>query len=105
MKNELLGSRRMNSMKFAPYLFIMPAVIYIICVTVIPVLMAFPISLTNWSALSPKKKFVGFANYQKLFHDKEFWRSCVVMSKFFIYVPIVMGTGLVAAVLLNMNHS
>lgn len=67
----------------------------------IPAIMALPISFTNWSALSPNKKFVGLDNYVKLFGDKDFWRSCLVMAKFFIYIPIVMATGLGAALLVN----
>lgn len=87
--------------KVAPYIFVAPAVIYIICLTMIPAIMALPISFTNWSALSPNKKFVGLDNYVKLFGDKDFWRSCLVMAKFFIYIPIVMATGLGAALLVN----
>ena len=87
--------------KAAPYIFVAPAVIYIICLTMIPAIMALPISFTNWSALSPNKKFVGLDNYVKLFGDKDFWRSCLVMAKFFIYIPIVMATGLGAALLVN----
>ena len=88
-------------MKVAPYFLIAPAVIYIICVTKIPMIMALPISVTNWSALSPRKKFVGLANYKTLIHDKDFWSSMLVMAKFFIYVPLVMAAGLGAALLLN----
>lgn len=100
MSNSL-GKKTINWMKIAPYLFVAPAVIYIFSVTLIPVLMALPISFTNWSALSPKKRFVGFSNYKRLMNDKDFWKSCFVMSKFFIYVPLVMGAGLGAALLLN----
>ena len=101
MSRDLQSKRKINSMTIAPYLFIAPAVIYIICVTVIPAVMALPISFTNWSALSPKKTFVGISNYKKLFHDAAFGKSLIVMSKFFIYVPLVMAFGLIAALLLN----
>ena len=100
MKNKSLR-KGINWMKVAPYFFIAPAVIYIICVTIIPMIMALPISFTNWSALSPRKKFVGLANYKTLIHDKDFWSSMLVMAKFFIYVPLVMAAGLGAALLLN----
>lgn len=101
MSRDLQSKRKINSMTIAPYLFIAPAAIYIICVTVIPAVMALPISFTNWSALSPKKTFVGISNYKKLFHDAAFGKSLIVMSKFFIYVPLVMAFGLIAALLLN----
>ena len=100
MENKSLR-KGINWMKVAPYFFIAPAVIYIICVTIIPMIMALPISFTNWSALSPRKKFVGIANYKTLVHDKDFWSSMLVMAKFFIYVPLVMAAGLGAALLLN----
>ena len=100
MKNKSI-SKGINWMKVAPYFFVGPAVIYIFCVTIIPAIMALPISFTNWSALSPRKKFVGLANYKALANDKEFWSSMLVMAKFFIFVPLVMATGLGAALLLN----
>ncbi|MGX7164136.1 carbohydrate ABC transporter permease [Enterococcus massiliensis] len=84
-----------------PYVFVAPAVIYIFIVTIIPVLMALPISFTDWSALSPEKNFVGFDNYIRLLSDKNYWISCLIMAKFFIYVPIVMAVGLGMAILLN----
>ena len=97
------GYKKIRPIKIAPYIFIAPAVIYIFAVTLIPVLMALPISFTNWSALSPNKTFVGLENYKMLFQDKDFWKSCLVMSKFFIYVPFVMGVGLGIACLLNVK--
>lgn len=93
--------KRLRPVKVAPYLFIAPAVIYIFAVTLIPVIMALPISFTDWSALSPNKSFVGLTNYKTLLKDKDFWKSCIVMSKFFIYVPLVMAAGLGVACLLN----
>ena len=95
------GHKKIRTIKIAPYIFIAPAVIYIVAVTLIPVLMALPISFTNWSALSPNKTFVGLENYKMLFSDKDFWKSCLVTLKFFIYVPLVMGVGLGIACLLN----
>lgn len=93
--------QRLSAHQLSPYLFVAPAVLYICAVTLIPVLMALPISFTNWSALSPKKTFVGVDNYVKLFNDKYFWSSSLTMAKFFIYVPLVMAVGLGAAMLLN----
>ena len=93
--------KKTKKRNYAPYIFIAPAVIYICFVTLVPMLMALPISFTDWSALTPKKNFVGLANYSELMNDKAFWKSMYVMSKFFLYVPLVMGMGLLAAVLLN----
>ncbi len=88
----------------APYLFIAPAMIYLAAVTLIPAIMALPISFSDWSALSPKMDFVGLDNYRRLFKDPTFKHSLIVMAKFFISVPIVMAVGLIIALLLNNEY-
>lgn len=95
--------RRLLRHTLVPYLFIAPALIYIILVTLIPAFMALPISFTDWSALNSKRNFIGLQNYTKLLTDSDFWLSCFVMVKFFIYVPLVMVFGLMAALLLNVK--
>ncbi|MEG0853234.1 MAG: sugar ABC transporter permease [Angelakisella sp.] len=98
---SVVPRKRLSSIKIAPYLFVAPAVIYIFVVTLIPVIMALPISFTNWSALSPNKTFVGFDNYIKLFKDENFWKSCWVTTQMFVFVPLVMAAGLGVSLLLN----
>lgn len=92
---------KINPMKIAPYIFLAPAVIYLLIVTIIPAIMALPISFTDWSALTPKMHFVGFDNYKKLLQDSQFRTSLITMAKFFIFVPINMAVGLLMAILLN----
>lgn len=92
---------RLTALKAAPYFFIAPAVVYILAVTIVPIAMALPISFTNWSALSPRVKFVGAANYVRLFSDAAFWQSCLVMAQFFVSVPLILACGLAAALMLN----
>lgn len=96
LKRSALVSRRI-----APYLFITPAVAYFVCMSIIPILMALPISLTDWSALTPDRNFIGLQNYRTLLYDGKFWKSCLTMLKFFLYVPFVMLLGLITAMLLN----
>lgn len=93
--------KRKNAIKIAPYLFIAPAVIYLIIVTIIPAIMALPISFTDWTALTPKMHFVGIKNYTRLIHDQDFLNSIIVMAKFFVVVPLTMACGLNLAMLLN----
>ena len=101
MNDGLPHRKRLTATKVAPYIFIAPAVTYFVCMSIIPIVMALPISLTDWSALTPDRNFVGLENYRKLLTDGEFWRSCLTMLKFFLYVPLVMLLGLGAAMLLN----
>lgn len=92
---------RLDGMRVAPYLFIAPAMVYLAVVTVTPVLLAFPISLSDWTALTPRKRFVGAENYLRLLTDREFLHSLLVTAQFLLGVPIVMAAGLVVALLLN----
>lgn len=96
-----LPKPRLTAVKIAPYIFIAPAVIYFLCMSIIPMLIALPISLTDWSALTPNRNFVGIANYRELLRDAAFWKSFMAMLKFFLYVPLVMLMGLGSALLLN----
>ncbi len=93
--------KKLSAITVAPYLFIAPAIIYIFCVTIVPILMALPISFTDWSAYTPERNFVAFENYKRLFADAEFGKSLLVTSKFLLFVPLVMLAGLGAASLLN----
>jgi ABC-type sugar transport systems, permease components len=100
-KAVIKRKKKFNGMTVAPYIFIGPAVIYLLFVTVIPALMALPISFTDWTALTPKMHFIGIGNYKQLIHDQEFFHSIWVMAKFFISVPLTMAVGLLLAMLLN----
>jgi len=56
-----------------PYLLVMPAVVYLLGITLYPGLYAmvqsfFRVKFAAW-------EFIGFANYEKLFADPEFWHS------------------------------
>lgn len=93
--------KKWTSVQVAPYLFIAPAVAYFLCMSIIPILMALPISLTDWSALTPDRNFTGLQNYRALLSDRKFWESSLTMLKFFLYIPLVMLIGLGAAMLLN----
>ncbi|MBJ7576499.1 MULTISPECIES: sugar ABC transporter permease [unclassified Devosia] len=53
-----------------------------------PTFQAFWLSLTNWDLLRPAK-FIGFANYQKMFADPAFWK---VFNNTFLY--LIIGTPL-----------
>lgn len=95
------NAKAFNKIKIVPYLFIAPAVLYLSVVTVIPVLMALPISFTDWTALSTEMNFVGLENYKRLLSDSQFHSSLIIMAEFFISIPLILGVGLIEAILLN----
>ena len=95
------NTKAFKKFKIVPYLFIGPAVLYLFIVTVIPVLMALPISFTDWTALSTKMNFVGLENYKRLLTDSQFHSSLIVMAQFFISIPLILAVGLFEAIMLN----
>jgi ABC-type sugar transport system permease subunit len=83
------------------YLFILGPVMCTIVFLFIPMISSFAFSLTEWSGLQPPR-FVGLANYHKLFHDPKFLKSFVNTT---VFVILGQGSGpifgLLSALALN----
>ena len=90
-RNQILG-----------LLFISPWLIGFICLAVLPLIMSLYYSLTRYDLIT-SPKFVGLANYNKLFtSDADFW---IVVGNTFYYVligvPLGAGVAFLIANLLN----
>jgi ABC-type sugar transport system permease subunit len=62
---------------WTPYLYMLPALILFGTFLVYPVIQSVFYSLLDWDGLKPGV-YVGFENYIRLFHDKNFWNSLKV---------------------------
>ncbi len=63
--------RRRN---LAPYLFILPGLLFFLVLWLYPLVEAFRMSLYNWKIMpGAVSEFVGLANYQRAFQDEIFW--------------------------------
>lgn len=92
--------------RYAPYLFIAPALLVLLFCSIIPILLTFGISFTNlsmsqlgnWDLL----RFTGFHNYAEVFSDKVFVKS---ISNTFYYVlagvPMVIIVSFILAWLIH----
>lgn len=85
------------------YAFIMPWLIGFLCFTLVPFLMSFVLSFTDFNILSKSTKFVGIDNYIRLFtQDHLFIKSLQVTFKFaFISIPLRLIFALFVALVLN----
>ncbi|MBT2574806.1 sugar ABC transporter permease [Bacillus sp. ISL-51] len=63
-----------NQNRFIPYLFLAPALIFLLFVYV-PIIENVFFSLFEWSSFNPEKTFIGFKNYIELFHDPVFFKA------------------------------
>ena len=92
-------SSRFSSM--SPYLYILPALLLVLCFKFIPILMSFVISFFDWS-MTGMGNFIGFENYSRLLQDAEFWKSLLNTFYLVIFVvPLTIISSLVFAVFLN----
>ncbi len=88
-------------------LFVLPLIIYFLIFQVMPMLMAFGISFTDWKIID-KPKFVGLTNYIQLFTDSYlypyFWRSLLTTVIYILLtVPFSLAITLVVSAILNSN--
>jgi raffinose/stachyose/melibiose transport system permease protein len=67
-------SRRLSKYDWNAYLFIGPALIIFLLVTLYPVIDSFRISFYDWDGLNPME-YVGLGNYRAMFEDEYFINS------------------------------
>lgn len=96
--------------RLTPYLFTAPAMLLLLTFGVFPILVATFVSFTNLdiSGLADRSniKFIGFANYSKLFSDPDFWQALRNTGIFaLIGIPSVVLLSLGVALLLNRSSS
>ncbi|WP_261806778.1 carbohydrate ABC transporter permease [Lapidilactobacillus luobeiensis] len=96
--------------KRAPYLFVSPAILLLLMFSIIPILIAFVISFTDMSlnglADFSLIKFVGVANYVKVFQDPIFVKA-LGNTVFYVIigVPLVIVCSLGLALLINFGQN
>ncbi|HYI48609.1 MAG TPA: sugar ABC transporter permease [Allosphingosinicella sp.] len=96
----------MRRRSLAGWIFAGPALIMLGLFFLVPVLLAFALSLTNFDLYSladyRNTQFVGFANYAELVQTPLFWKALGNTFYFVIVgVPLSIGLSLGAAMLLN----
>ncbi|MED4739177.1 sugar ABC transporter permease [Bacillus subtilis] len=89
-----------NQNKIIPYLFLVPALVFLLFVY-IPIFENVFLSLFQWSSFSPDKTFIGLKNYVELFHDPVFYQALTnnVLYAVISIVCQVFGGLILAAVL------
>ncbi len=73
--------------------YIVPGVLIIILFIYIPVIMNFRYSFFSWASYSKEKRFIGFENYIRLFHDDVFYTALFNNTAYAI-ISVVFQIGL-----------
>lgn len=72
----------------APYLFISPFYILFGLFLLVPIVIGFYLSFTDWAGFGAPQ-FTGLANYQRLFRDDQFYQS-LLNTLFFVLVSMLI---------------
>lgn len=84
------------------FLMVFPALAGFLLLYILPTVMSFLYSTTNWSVYNPNIKFIGLDNFRKIFADAKTVAALQHSIKYAIMITIVQNTlAIILAVLLN----
>ncbi|MGO4784239.1 carbohydrate ABC transporter permease [Cryobacterium sp. W22_MBD10_FK3] len=97
------GRPRITRRSFIPYLFIVPALLYLIVFTVIPLLQGVAMSFTDSKLVNPSGgRPVGLENYEYVLGNDRFINSLLTTAVYtLVTVIFAVGIGVLGALLLN----
>lgn len=85
-----------------PYLYILPAFVFLFIFTHYPILKTFYLSLYKWNLATPKQEFVGPANYVQAWSTPLFWQVLRNNVFFALWtIPFSLGVAMALALLIN----
>jgi len=91
------------SSKLTGILYLAPVTIFVTVFTAFPLSQMVWMSFHNWSLIEPPR-WVGLANFIRLYNDRQFWISLQFTLKYTLYItPILMIGGYLIALLVARN--
>lgn len=96
---------RLRTRQLAGYVFVSPAIVFLLCFAIGPILFAFYVSFHDWNMLTPigRMPFRGLANYRYLLAEDPLFPQ--VLRNTFVYTVVAVAVsgllGLTLALLLN----
>lgn len=92
----------MKHNKLYDTLFLAPGFLIYIIFMIVPVVMCFLYSFTNWDGISATYKIIGFRNFENLFKDAAFFQAMQVTVIIMIVTTLIYNVfGIILAALLN----
>ncbi len=101
MRKGRKTKRKLNEFLWG-WIMVLPTVVGLFVLNIIPIISTLKESFYKTGDFGKNNKFVGFANYIKMFNDEKIWQALYNTIKYAILeVPISVAISLVVAVLLN----
>lgn len=86
--------------KIQPYVFLLPAVIVLLAITIFPLIYSLNISFRSVTLLKlSHQPFVGLSNYIQIFRDPRFYNALQKTATFCVALPLQFSIGLALALL------
>jgi ABC-type sugar transport system permease subunit len=98
--NENKRNYSENKLAFAPWYFLLPAIIFFLIYVIFPIFQSVWISFYEWDGLG-EAQWVGLANYVELFDDEYFYTSLKNNFIWLIMYLLAVPMGLFIALFLN----
>lgn len=94
----------MKHNKLYDALFLAPGFLVYIIFMIVPVIMCFLYSFTNWDGISASFRFIGLKNFVNLFQDASFFQALQVTIIIMVVTTLIYNIlGIILAALLNDN--
>lgn len=80
--------------RISDLLFVLPGGLIYIIFMVVPIIVCFYYSFTNWDGISPTYKFIGLRNFTNLMTDQSFWdsvKTTLILTVFNVIFVNVFG--------------
>ena len=92
----------MKQNKLYDALFLAPGILVYIIFMIVPVVMCFLYSFTNWDGISTIYRYIGLNNFVNLFQDASFFSTLKVTLIIMVFTTLIYNVlGIVLAALLN----
>ncbi len=86
-------------------LYVLPSTLLYTLFTIVPIVIGFYYSFTNWNGISRQYKFMGMQNYLKIFSDRRFTKAISFnVSYAAMLIFCVLALAVVLALALNANR-
>lgn len=88
--------------KYTPYLFIVPALLFILIFVYVPIVQNFYYSFFRMNSYSPTKTFIGISNYLDIFQNEIFY-TALINNTWYAVISLIfqVGLGLILAITLE----
>ncbi len=87
--------------RLTPYLLVSPYLLHFLVFVAFPVGFSVVLTFHDWNIISPMK-WVGLANYERVFRDRQFWQAVWNTLRFLVvHIPLQIAIALFLAELLN----